>query len=94
MSDEKQNNELKQALATLATPEGVQRYILGTKKNGSPRAVFDVVKYYTGPKKKKKKKNKSKDDGDGSMYSFYLGGKTGKKHKKKKKKNKVKYWHI
>lgn len=70
----------------LTSPAGIQKYILGTKKNGQPRAVYDVVRDYTLPKKKKKKSKKQD-----SMYSFYLGYGGGKKKKRKKK---DKYWHI
>lgn len=82
-------NVLKENLSVLATPAGFQQYILGTKKNGSPRAVYDVFKDYTKPKKKKKKKKNHHNDP--SLYGFYTGG---HKKKKKKKKNKKKYWHI
>lgn len=83
-------------LTTLMSPEGVQKYILGTKKNGSPRAVYDVVKDFSSSKKKKKKgkgKGKKKNVDIPASYSFYLNTKTSKK-KKKNKKNKDKYWHI
>lgn len=95
MSEEKKElSVFAENMAVIATPEGIQKYILGTKKNGSPRAVYDVIKDYVEPKnksskKKKKKKNKNKDDS--SMYGFYL---SSKKKGKKKKKNKDKYWHI
>lgn len=82
-------------LSVLATPEGFQKYILGTKKNGSPRAVYDVITDYIPPKKAKKhkkkdKKKSKKNKGSGnSMYDFYKDSK-----KKKKKKKSKKYWHI
>lgn len=94
MSDEKkERNIFIENMAILASPEGVQKYILGTKKNGVPRAVYDIVKDYTQPKKKKKNKGKKKGSNDtsSSTYSFYLDTKKGSK-KKKKKKNK--HWHI
>ena len=60
MSEEK--NVFIENMKVLASPEGMQRYLFGTKKNGTPRAVYDIVKDYTKPKKgKKKKKNKKKD---------------------------------
>lgn len=82
-------------MSVLATPEGIQKYILGTKKNGQPRAVYDIVKDCQKMEKKSKKKGKKKNISDNS-YSFYLNMKDGKKSKKKKKKkNKSnKYWHI
>ena len=60
MSDEIKNNEKAGGIfidniTTLMSPEGVQKYILGTKKNGNPRAVYDVIKDFTQPKKKDKK---------------------------------------
>lgn len=93
MSEEKKNggNIIIENLAVLATAEGFQKYILGTKKNGSPRAVYDVVRDYSMPKKKKKDKKKKKSDAS-STYSFYLNTKKDKKKKKNKKKNK--HWHI
>lgn len=106
MSDEKKlpeatnnnggkKNVLVENLSVLATPEGFQKYMLGTKKNGSPRAVYDVVKDYSQPKKKKKKKKDKKKDkykSTNNTYSFYLDSKKDKKKKKKKKKSK--HWHI
>lgn len=90
MSDEKtMKDTFVENIAKLATPEGVQQYLLGTKKNGTPRAVYDVVKDYTKPKKKKKKHKGNKSGGGDSTYAFYLNTK-----KKKKKKNKDKHWHI
>jgi hypothetical protein len=92
----KGSNVLLENLSVLMTPEGVQKYILGTKKNGAPRAVYDVVKDYTEPKKKKKgkkKKGKKKNKVDvPASYSFYLSTKSSKKKKKDKKKDK--HWHI
>lgn len=91
----KGSNVLLENLSVLMTPDGVQKYILGTKKNGSPRAVYDVVKDYTEPKKKKKGKKKGKKKNKVNVptsYSFYLSTKSSKKKKKDKKKDK--YWHI
>lgn len=91
MSDEKtMKDTFIENIAKLATPEGVQQYLLGTKKNGSPRAVYDVVRDYTKPKKKKKHNKKSQAVGD-STYAFYLNT---KKKKKKKHKKDDKHWHI
>ena len=83
-------------MSVLATPEGIQKYILGTKKNGQPRAVYDIVKDCQKMEKKSKKKGKKKKNISDNSYSFYLNMKDGKKSKKKKKKkNKSdKYWHI
>lgn len=80
----KKSSVVADNLSVIATPEGFQKYILGTKKNGNPRALYDVVKDYTKPKKKKKKKKKKNPN---SSYDLYL---TSKKKKKKKKK----HWHI
>lgn len=95
-SEEKKNNVLLENLAEIATPENVQKYILGTKKDGNPRAVYDIIRDYTKPGKKKKKKHKkNKNHGvdDVTAYSLYVTTKKkGKKKGKKKKKNK--HWHI
>lgn len=88
MADEK-NNVLVNNLAILAQPDNFQKYILGTKGNGQPRAVYDIIKDYTQPKKKKKKKKKHNKAEQPNSYALYL---TAKKKKKKKKKNK--HWHI
>lgn len=90
-TNEKGNSVLLENLNTLVSPEGIQKYVLGTKKNGTPRAIYDVIKDYTKPKKKKKnKKNKKKKDDIPTSYSFYLNTKDGKKKNKKKDK----HWHI
>lgn len=89
MSEEKKvPSIIVENLSVLASPEGIQKYILGTKKNGTPRAVYDIVRDYTKGGKKKKKKHKSKKDNKTS-YAFYLQSKKGKKKKKGKK-----HWHI
>lgn len=88
---EKNTPTVVENLQVLATPEGFQKYLLGTKKNGQPRAVYDVVRDYTKPKKKKKKKKNKKKDNLETTYDIYLKS-SGKKKKKKKKKDK--YWHI
>ena len=83
---------LANSFGDLATPDGMQKYILGTKKNGQPRALYDIVKDFTKDSKGGKKKKKESAD---NMYAFYLSTKEAKKKKKKKKKNKDKdYWHI
>lgn len=91
MADERKNNVFLENLAALAQLDNFQKYILGTKGNGQPRAVYDVVKDYTVTGKVKKKKNKSANVPTNKI-SFYTSVKSGKK-KKKKKKNK-KHWHI
>lgn len=86
---------LTENLSQLLTPEGIQRYFLGVRKDGQPRAVYDVIKDYVNPKKKKHKKDKKKNKKhkkNDSTYSFYVSSKKKKKHKKKNKKDK--YWHI
>ena len=81
-------------LIELLSGENIQKYILGTKKNGEYRALYDIIIDIVGKKKKKKKKTKKKD----STYSLYLKEKEKKKNKKdkknKKKNKKKKYWHI
>ena len=88
MSDEKKS-VLVENLTVLSQPDNFQKYILGTKRNGQPRAVYDVIKDYTRPKKKKKKKDKYEQP---NSYSWMLTAK--KKKKKIGKKKKDKYWHI
>ena len=79
-------------MGELFTPNGIQKYILGYKSSGKPRAVYDVIRDFTGisvkEKDNKKKKKHHKND---STFSLYL---TNKKKKKKKNKKKNKYWHI
>lgn len=90
MADEK-NSVFFKNLTVILSPENFQKYVLGTKKNGNPRALYDVVKDYTVPKKKgKKKKKKNRDNSISGTYSFYLDTHKKKKGKKKKKK----HWHI
>ena len=92
-NDNKVNSVFSENVSTLMSPEGLQKYVFGTKKNGTPRAIYDIVKDYTKPKKKKKgKKKKNKNDDIPMSYSFYLSTKKGKKKKKNKKKND--HWHI
>lgn len=93
-STDNNNNIFVENIMKIMNPEGVQKYILGTKKNGTPRALYDVLKDYSKPKKKKKKKGKKNNEIPAS-YSLYLNTTNSKKKKKKKdKKNKDKYWHI
>lgn len=89
MDEKKTTSVFVENMAVLTTPEGFQKYMLGTKKNGTPRAVYDVVKDYTKPKKSKKKKKDKKKGSSSSTYAFYLGNKKGKKKKKKND-----HWHI
>ena len=88
MSDNSKQQGLGSKIADIVTSvltaDNVKTYLLGTKKNGKPRAIYDIVKSQTSKKKKKKKKQ---DD----TYSLYLGV---KKKKKKKDKNKGKYWKF
>lgn len=86
MEEKKENNVLV-AIANAITPNNIQKYVLGTKKNGQPRAIYDIVKDVTHLKKKVKHKKGKKGN---SSYELYLG--LGNTKKKKKKKNK--YWHI
>lgn len=73
--------------------ENFQKYVMGTKKNGNPRAAFDIVleimdRRDGGKKKHKKHKKHKNKDKNNSAYSFYLDV------KKKKKKKHGKHWHI
>lgn len=85
---EKKANKILTILAEVATVENFQKYILGSKKSGQPRAVYDVVRDYTKPKKKKKGKKGASDN----TYGLYLELKKGKKKHGKKKRDK--FWHI
>lgn len=88
MADEKKT--IGEKITDVATAENLQKYVLGTKKNGQPRALYDILKDFTKPGKKKgkKKKHKKSKDAPISTYEVYLAS------KKKKKKKKSKHWHI
>lgn len=78
---------LKENITQLITAENIQKYVLGSTKEGNPRAIYDVVRDFIKPKKKKKKGKKGKY----SMvdeYAVLRKKKKKKKGKKKKKKNK------
>jgi hypothetical protein len=68
----------------LAILEYVQKYVLGNKKDGSPRAIYDVAKDMMWGKKKKK------EESEGS-YSLYSKWRKKKKKKNRGKKNKYRY---
>lgn len=88
-------NVFVENMQVLLSPDGMQKYLFGFKKNGTPRAVYDIVSDYTKPKKKKHKKkgNKGKKNKNANTsFEFYLNSKKNKKKSKKHKKNK--YWHI
>lgn len=93
--NEKMETVLSQNIKSLADPDNFQKYILGTKKNGHPRAAFDIVKDIVdmtrGGKKKKKKHKKKKNKERDEYVSSYAEYLQSKKHKKKKKN---KHWHI
>jgi len=77
MSEEKKSNKVLEKVLEIVTMENIQKYVLGTKKSGSPRAVYDIIRDYSRPKKRKKYK------GDGNSYSLYLRAKKNKKKKDK-----------
>lgn len=79
----KGKDKILESIADILTPDNVQKYILGTKRNNSPRAIYDVVKDCI---KLKKKKVKGKPNKNKNAYSLYI--------KRKNKKKKSKYWHI
>lgn len=68
-----ENTKVLEQIAKLITADNIQKYILGTKKSGHPRAAYDIIKDFGKPKKKKKK----------DRQPLYL---TFRKKKKKKKK--------
>jgi len=81
MSDEKKENSLGEKLSELITAENIQKYVLGSTKEGNPRAIYDVVRDFIKPKKKKKKGKKGKY----SIVDEYAVFRKKKKGKKKKK---------
>ena len=81
MSDEKKENSLGEKLSELITAENIQKYVLGSTKEGNPRAIYDVVRDFIKPKKKKKKGKK----GESSIVDEYAVFRKKKKGKKKKK---------
>lgn len=88
--ENKKDKQIVDAIMVSTIMDNIQKYILGTKKNGEPRAMYDIIKDYTLPKKKKnKKKNKYNDDVPSNTYELYLSTKKKRKHKGKKK-----HWHI
>lgn len=95
MSNDKKNVFVEN-MQVLLSPDGMQKYLFGSKKDGSPRAVYDIVKDFTKPKKKHKKKKGKKITKGSNSFEFYLNSKGDKKKHKKKKgdKKKNKYWHI
>lgn len=85
MADESKSSIFIDNLAVLTNPDGIQKYIFGYKKNGTARALYDILKDVYGCDRKKRKKHK-KDKS--TTYEFYLDTKKGKKKKNKK------HWHI
>jgi hypothetical protein len=81
MSEEKKENSLGEKLSELITAENIQKYVLGSTKEGNPRAIYDVVRDFIKPKKKKKKGKKGKY----SIVDEYAVFRKKKKGKKKKK---------
>lgn len=88
MGDNIMGSKIMDSLATIVTTDNIQKYVLGTKKSGQPRAIYDVIRDYSSSKKKKKDKKK---DRTGNSFDLYVNSKKGKKKKGKKKE---KYWHI
>lgn len=74
------DNTFMKQIANLITPENLQKYILGSKKNGEARALYDIVRDVSGIKGRKKKRKQNLD-----YLSVTFGGKKKKKKKKKKK---------
>lgn len=79
---------LDATITSFITPDNIKTYVLGTKKNGEPRALYDIVKDVIKGRNGKKKKKKYNDD-----FSILIK-KNGKKKKKKKKKGKKKGWKF
>jgi hypothetical protein len=82
MNEEKR--KLLNEICKLITGDNIQRYMFGSKKNGQPRAVYDIVKDCLKKKgKKKRKKNKSR-----GAVDLFISESFKKKKGKKKRKNK------
>jgi len=79
--------EVVDKFGKVMTGENIQTYIFGTKKDGNPRAAYDILKPFLHPDKKKKK---GKKGGYFSLYDDPEDIRLGKKKKKKKKKDKKK----
>lgn len=93
MSEENKNIFVDN-IKTLSEPDNFQKYVLGTKKNGQPRAIYDIVKDVTNIKKKKKgKKHKKKKHRKNSVPEAQISLYMSSKRRKKKKKHK-KHWNI
>lgn len=74
--------KLADVFVSALTSENVQMYLLGTKKSGKPRSVYDIMKERSKKDRKKRKKNDT-------AYSVY---RDVKRNGKKKKKKNDKYW--
>lgn len=81
-----ENNQVLTNIQNMMTGENLQKYVLGTKKNGQPRAIYDVLKDIMIKNNGGKKKGKKHHKHNGSAYSLYVTTK-----KKGKGKN---HWHI
>lgn len=71
--DETTKKCIKEQIASIVTLENIQKYILGTRKSGQPRALYDILSDFGKKKKSKSKKIKP---------SLYLN--INRKKKKKK----------
>lgn len=92
MANNEHKPEIKENLETiinLRTLEIVRDYLLGYKKNGKPRAVYDVVKDRLKPNGGKKGYKREKAD----KFSLYIEP-SRKKGKKKKAKKKKTHWEY
>lgn len=92
MADNKKDITGIETIMNLKTAEILRDYFLGYKKNGKPRAVYDVIKdqlkISRGGDKKKGKRAKA------DKFSLYVEP-SRKKGKKKKKKGKgKKHWEY
>ena len=83
---DKTQKVLQKNLLKLTDPNHIQKYVLGSKKNGDPRAIYDVIKDCKKMEKKKKKKKIKKSD---YKFLYTVKKKKGKKKHKKGKKRKA-----
>jgi hypothetical protein len=76
-------------IADIVTIDNISKYVLGTKKTGQPRAIYDIIVDIKTNKFNPKKKKKNKKTSSFEYYPIML--KSKKKKKGKKKRDKFKY---
>jgi replicative DNA helicase len=89
MMSKDEKEKIIETVSAIMTGDNIQKFILGVKKSGHPRALYDILKDCVKYKKKKKKDKKKSSK---NPYDIYL--KRRKKKNKKNGKKLKKYWHI